>query len=91
MPGSPLIPKVNFGNKRNSYKALIDSGSDISILSFSVFKKINKKCVLSCTKSNMVPLTSASGHTITPIARVQVRMFISNLPCVVTFVLVHEL
>ena len=88
MPGSPLIPRVYFG--KSSYKALVDSGSDISIISNAVFRKIPKKFILSSSKANLSPLTSASGHSISPIARAQVRLSIANIPCVVTFVVIQN-
>ena len=90
VPGSPILPHIHFGNKKYTYKALIDSGSDISIISCSVFQKISKKNVLSCTKNGLNQLTSASGHHIKPLAKAQVRVYIANIPCVVNFIIIQN-
>ena len=90
IPGSPYLPKVHFGSNKFVYKALVDSGSDISLLSESVFEKIPRKNVLSFKKQSLASLQSASGHALYPYARAQVRMYISNIPCVISFVLIKN-
>ena len=60
--GSPIVCNLHFGNKTLKYNALLDSGSDVSLLEMSVFNKINKKHVVQVWKDKSVSLHSASNH-----------------------------
>ena len=43
--GSPMISNIHFGNK-NKYIGLVDSGSDVSLIDWSVFENIPRKNIL---------------------------------------------
>ena len=41
--GSPMISNIHSGNKNKSYIGLVDSGSDVSLIDWSVFENIPSK------------------------------------------------
>ena len=85
--GSPIVCNLHFGNKTLKYNALLDSGSDVSLLEMSVFNKIDKKHVVQVWKDKSVSLHSASNHDIKSHGKVLVHMFINGTRYNITFVL----
>ena len=85
--GSPTISNLHFGNKSLKYNALVDSGSDVSLLELSVFYKINKKNVIKLVMDDTVPLKSASNHDIKSVGKTSVHMFINGSRYIVNFIL----
>ena len=82
-----MISNIHFGNKLNKYNSLLDTGADVSILNWSVFKTIPQSNVIHICKTKCIPLNSASGHGIKSIGSATVRMYINGVPYVVDFVL----
>ena len=62
--GSPMISNIYFGNKNKSYIGLVDSGSDVSLIDWSVFENIPSKNIVKIWKSKPTQLNCASGHGI---------------------------
>ena len=85
--GSPTISNLHFGNKSLKYNALVDSGSDVSLLELSVFYKIDKKNVIKPVMDDTVPLKSASNHDIKSVGKTSVHMFINGSRYIVNFIL----
>ena len=54
--GSQMISNIHFGNN-NKYIGLVDSGSDVSLIDWSVFENIPSKNILKIWKSRLNNLT----------------------------------
>ena len=85
--GSPMISNVQFGNRYSKYNALLDSGSDVSLLDSSVFRKIPAKNIIKFWKDRTTPLNSASGHGIKSVGKASVMMSINGERYTVNFIL----
>ena len=85
--GSPMISNVQFGNRYSKYNALLDSGSDVSLLDLSVFRKIPAKNIIKFWKDRTTPLNSASGHGIKSVGKASVMMSINGERYTVNFIL----
>ena len=71
--GSPMISNIHFGSN-NKYIGLVDSGSDVSLIYWSVFENIPSKNILKIRKSRPTQLNSASGHEIKSLGIVTISM-----------------
>ena len=85
--GSPTISNLHFGNKALRYNALVDSGSDVSLLELSVFHKIEKRNIVTFLMNKTVPLKSASDHAIKSVGRASVYMYINGSRYITNFIL----
>ena len=85
--GSPTISNLHFGNKALRYNALVDSGSDVSLLELSVFHKIEKRNIATFLMNKTVPLKSASDHAIKSVGRASVYMYINGSRYTANFIL----
>ena len=88
---SPLISDIHFGNKHNLYNALVDSGSDVSLIDWSVFDKIPSRNVVKFDRNTISPLTSAAGHVIETIGKTTVVMSMNGQYYVGNFILTKGL
>ena len=84
--GSPMISNIHFGNK-NKYIGLVDSGSDVSLIDWSVFENIPSKNILKILKSRSTQLNSASGHGIKSLGKATISMQIKGEHYKVNFIL----
>ena len=82
-----MISDIHFGNKNNLYNALVDSGSDVSLIDWSVFDKIPCRNIVKFARNNISPLNSASGHNIETIGKATVRMSMNGQYYVLNFIL----
>ena len=85
--GSPMISNIHFGNKNKSYIGLVDSGSDVSLIDWSVFENIPSKNILKIWKSKPTQLNSASGHGIKSLGKATISMQIKGEHYKVNFIL----
>ncbi len=87
--GSPIVTGIHFGNKSIKFNALLDTGSDVSLLNLSVFKTIPRKHIIhySKNKNTDLKLNSASGHSIKSVGRTTIVMFIKGSSYKVDFIL----
>ena len=73
-----MISNIHFGNNNNSYIWLVDSGSDVSLIDWSVFLNIPSKNILTIWKNEPTQLNSASGHGIKSLGKATVSMQIKE-------------
>jgi len=85
--GSPVIPEIHFGNKNKQYCSIIDTGSDLSLMDFRVYKQIGRKSIINYEQNVPILLNSASGHNIKAVGKVIVKMYINDIPYNTAFVL----
>ena len=85
--GSPVISSIHFGIKRYNYQALLDSGSDVSLLEWSIFEQIPRKNILKIWKNTNVPLSSASGHELKTVGKAKIYVYINNLRYTINVIL----
>ena len=85
--GSPMISNIHFGNKNKSYIGLVDSGSDVSLIDWSVFENIPSKNIYKIWKSRPTQLNSASGHGIKSLGKATISMQIKGEHYKVNFIL----
>ena len=52
-----MISNIHFGNKNKSYIGLVDSGSDVSLIDWSVFENIPSKIYYKFGKVDLLNLT----------------------------------
>ena len=82
-----MISNIHFGNKNKSYIGLVDSGSDVSLIDWSVFENIPSKNILKIWKSRPTKLNSASGHGIKSLGKATISMQIKGEHYKVNFIL----
>ena len=87
--GSPMISNIHFGNINKSYIGLVDSGSDVSLIDWSVFENIPSKNILKIWKSRPTQLNSASGHGIKSLGKATISMQIKGEHYKVNFILTN--
>ena len=80
------MSNIHFGNK-NKYIGLVDSGSDVSLIDWSVFENIPSKNILKIRKSRPTQLNSASGHGIKSLGKATISMQIKGEHYKVNFIL----
>ena len=84
--GSPIISNIHFGNN-NQYIGLVDSGSDVSLIDWSVVENIPSKNIFKIRKSRPTQLNSASGHGIKSLGKATISMQIMGRIYKVNFIL----
>ena len=73
-----MISDIHFGNTNNLYNALVDSGSDVSLIYYSVIDKIPCRNVVKFDRNKISPLNSALGYDIETIVKATVRMYMNG-------------